>query len=179
MKTKQSKEEEDMHRGSTLDKEAQDDEVEVICYSTLDEVIYIGNRQEVIYYDTNPFKARQQFLGVENPRGMYNYIFDAYTPEDNQLYGRSVLQPILKPQELLNDLTNQNIDAVSWSLDPEMELDPMYSDYLDKIQAPPATSIRSNQAPTYRSKNCRFQAQSLTSGPTSKTRSVKPPPLMS
>jgi hypothetical protein len=130
-----SKEEEDMHRGSTLDKEAQADEVEVLCYGTLDEVIYIGNRAEVIYYDTNPFKARQQFLGVDNPRGMYNYIFDAYTPEDNQLYGRSVLQPILKPQELLNDLTNQNIDAVSWSLDPEMELDPMYSDYLDKISS--------------------------------------------
>jgi hypothetical protein len=130
-----SKEEEDMHRGSTLDKEAQADEIEVICYSTLDEVIYIGNRQEVIYYDVNPFKARQQFLGVENPRGMYNYIFDAFNPEENQLYGRSVLQPILKPVELLNDLTNQNVDAVSWSLDPEMELDPMYSDYLDKIQS--------------------------------------------
>jgi hypothetical protein len=130
-----SKEDVDMHHGSTLDKESQADEIEVICYSTLDEVIYIGNRQEVIYYDTNPFKARQQFLGTKNPRGMYNYIFDAYTPEDNQLYGRSVLQPILKPQELLNDLTNQNIDAVSWSLDPEMELDPMYSDYLDKIKS--------------------------------------------
>jgi hypothetical protein len=130
-----SKEEEDMHRGSTLDKEARADEVEVICYVTLDEIVYVGNRQEVIYYDTNPFKARQQFLGVENPKGMYNYIFDAYTPEENQLYGRSVLQPILKPQELLNDLTNQNIDAVSWSLDPEMELDPMYSDYLDKMKS--------------------------------------------
>lgn len=130
-----SKEEEDMHLGSTLDTEAQADEIEVICYYTLDEVVYIGNRQEVIYYDTNPFKARQQFLGIENPRGMYPFMFDAFTPEDNQLYGRSILQPILKPQELLNDLTNQNIDAVTWSLDPEMELDPMYSDYLEKIKS--------------------------------------------
>lgn len=130
-----SKEAEDTHRGSVLTKEAQEDEIECIVYYTLDEYIIVGNRQEVIYYDTNPFKARQQFLGYENPTGMYPYMFDAFTPDENQLYGRSVLQPIMKPQELLNDLTNQNIDAVTWSLDPEMELDPMYSDYLDKIES--------------------------------------------
>lgn len=130
-----SKEAEDTHQGSVLDKEAQEDEIECIVYYTLDDYIIVGNRQEVIYYDTNPFKARQQYLGYENPTGYYPYMFDAYTPDDNQLYGRSVLQPILKPQELLNDLTNQNIDAVTWSLDPEMELDPLYSDYLDKIES--------------------------------------------
>jgi hypothetical protein len=130
-----SQEEEDIHRGSTLDKEAQKDQVEVLCYFTLDAIVYVGNRQEVIYYDVNPFKTRQQYLGYENPKGMYPFMFDAFTPEENQLYGRSILQPILKPQELLNDLTNQNVDAVSWSLDPEMELDPMYSDYLDKIKS--------------------------------------------
>lgn len=130
-----SKEDEDMHKGSVLDEEAQEDEVEVIAYFTLDEIVWVGNRQEVIYYDTNWIKARQQFLGYKNPTGMYPYIFDAFTPEVNQLYGRSILQPIMKPQELLNDLTNQNVDAVSWSLDPEMELDPMYSDYLDKIES--------------------------------------------
>lgn len=130
-----SKEAEDIHRGSVLAEEAQEDEVECIVYYTQDDYIIVGNRQEVIYYDTNPFKARQQFLGYKNPKGMYPYMFDAYTPDENQLYGRSVLQPILKPQELLNDLTNQNIDAVTWSLDPEMELDPMYSDYLEKIES--------------------------------------------
>lgn len=128
-----SKEAEDTHRGSVLDKEAQEDEIEGIVYYTLDDYVIIGNRQEVIYYDTNPFKARQQFLGRENPTGMYPYMFDAFTPDENQLFGRSVLQPILKPQELLNDMTNQNVDAVTWGLDPEMELDPIYSDYLDKM----------------------------------------------
>jgi hypothetical protein len=130
-----SQEAEDTHRGSTLDKEAQKDQVEIKCYWTLDEKVYVANGQEVIYHGENEFKARQQFLGYKNPRGMYPFMFDAFTPEENQLYGRSVLQPILKPQELLNDLTNQNIDAVTWSLDPEMELDPMYSDYLDKIRS--------------------------------------------
>jgi len=130
-----AKEEDDTMMGSTLDKTAQKDQVEVICYFTLDEKIYVANKEQVIYYGVNDFKQRQQFLGYPNPTGMYPFVFDAFTPTETQLYGQSILQPILKPQELLNDLTNQNVDAASWSLDPEMELDPMYSDYLDKIES--------------------------------------------
>lgn len=130
-----AKEEDDTLMGSTLDKSAQKDQVEVICYWTLDEKVYVANKEQVIYYGVNDIKQRQQFLGYPNPTGMYPFIFDAFTPTETQLYGQSILQPIEKPQELLNDLTNQNIDAVSWALDPEMELDPMYSDYLDKIES--------------------------------------------
>lgn len=128
------KQEKDTHMGSTLDKTAQSGQIEVICYWTKDEVLYVGNRQEVIYEAKNYFKERQEFLGWENPTGMYPYIVDSNLPDESQLYGTSVLQSIAKPQELLNDLTNQNVDAVSWSLDPVMELDPMYSSYIDKIK---------------------------------------------
>lgn len=126
------KEEKDTHMGSTLTD--QGDQVEVMCYWTKDEVWYIGNRQEVIYESANYFKERQQFLGWENPEGMYPFIIDSFLPDESLLYGKSVLESIAKPQELLNDLTNQNIDAVSWALDPVMELDPQYSSYIDKIQ---------------------------------------------
>lgn len=128
------KQEKDTHMGSTLDKNAQKDQIEVLCYWTKDEIIYVGNRQEVIYENKNYFKERQEFLGWQNPTGMYPFVVDANLPDESLLYGKSVLAAIAKPQELLNDLTNQNVDAVSWSLDPVMELDPQYASYIEKVQ---------------------------------------------
>ena len=129
------KQEKDMDLGSTLDKSSKKNQIEIICYETKDEVIYVANREEVIYQNTNYYKERQQFLGHPNPTGMFSYIVDVFTPDEGQLYGKSVIQPIAKHQELLNDLTNQNIDAVSWSIDPEMELDPQYSSYIGKMKS--------------------------------------------
>lgn len=128
------KQEQDTMMGSTLTGKAVEDQIEVLCYWTLDKVYYVGNRQEIIYESTNFFKQRQQFLGTPNPTGMYPYILDAAAATESQLFGRSALQPMAKPQELLNDLTNQNIDAASWALDPLMELDPQYQSYMDKIK---------------------------------------------
>ena len=129
-----AKQERDTHMGSTLDENATKDQIEVYCHWTKDKVVYIGNKKEVIYEAENYYKVRQQFLGYQNPTGMYPFIVDANYPDETQLYGRSELQPIAKSQELLNDMTNQNIDAVSWALDPVMELDPQYAAYIDKIQ---------------------------------------------
>lgn len=128
------KEQKDTHMGSTLSKDAIKDQIEVLCHWTKDKVYYVANRQEIIYEADNYFKERQQFLGWQNPEGMYPFIIDSYLPDESLLYGKSVLAAILKPQELLNDLTNQNVDAVSWALDPVMELDPKYASYIDKIQ---------------------------------------------
>ena len=127
------KQEKDDFMGSTLDDNGQSGQIEVICYWTKDKVYYVGNKKEIIYEEENYYKTRQQFLGYPNPKGMYPFIVDSNYPDESLLYGRSELQPIFKAQELLNDITNQNIDAVSWSLDPVMELDPQYSDYIDKI----------------------------------------------
>ena len=128
------KQEQDTMMGSTLTGEAVSDQIEVICYWTLEKVYYVGNREQIIYESDNFFKQRQQFLGTPNPTGMYPYILDAAAATESQLFGRSALQPMAKPQELLNDLTNQNIDAASWALDPLMELDPQYQAYLDKVK---------------------------------------------
>ncbi len=126
------KQNKDIHMGSTLNQN--EDQIEVICYWTKDKVYYIGNRQEVIYESDNYFKQRQQFLGWENPTGMYPFVIDSFLADESLLYGTSVIDSIAKPQELLNDLTNQNIDAISWSLDPVMELDPQYASYIEKIK---------------------------------------------
>lgn len=122
----------DTQMGSMVQED--DDQIEVICAWTKDETWYIGNRQEVIYHAPNTFKQRQQFLGYRNPTGMYPYVLDSFLADESLLYGKSVLESIAKPQELLNDLTNQNIDAASWALDPAMELDPQYSSYIEKIK---------------------------------------------
>lgn len=129
-----AKQERDTHMGSTVDKNAQKDQVEIYCHWTKEKVTYVANREVIIYEADNYYKERQQFLGFRNPEGMYPFIVDANYPDESQLYGRSELQPIAKSQELLNDMTNQNIDAVSWALDPVMELDPQYATYIDKIQ---------------------------------------------
>lgn len=129
-----AKQERDTHMGSTVDENAQKDQIEIYCHWTKDKVTYIGNKKEVIYEADNYYKERQQFLGYDNPTGMYPFIVDSNYPDETQLYGRSELQPVAKAQELLNDMTNQNIDAVSWALDPVMELDPQYASYIDKIQ---------------------------------------------
>lgn len=128
------KQEKDKSMGSTLDKDAAEDQIEVLCYWTKDEIIYVGNRKEVIYEGVNPFKERQQFLGIQNPTGMFPYTVDSLFSDESQLYGKSIIDPIAKQQEMLNDLTNQNIDAVSWALDPVMELDPQYQAYIDKVK---------------------------------------------
>lgn len=128
------KQEKDTDMGSAID-EAKEGQIEVICYETLDKIVYVGNREQVIYENLNYFKQRQQFLGHPNPTGMFSYIIDAFAPDESQLYGKSVIDPIAKHQEMLNDLTNQNIDAVSWSIDPEMELDPTYASYLGKMKS--------------------------------------------
>lgn len=128
------KEQKDQWMGSTLSGPERKAQIEVIVYETLENVYYVANRQEVIYESENHFKVRQQFLGAANPTGMYSYVIDANDADESQLYGRSSLQPVLKPQELLNDVTNQSIDAVSWVLDPVMELDPMYASYMDKLK---------------------------------------------
>lgn len=125
----------DTMMGTTLDKTAQSDQIEVICYQTHDEMIYVGNREQIIYEGKNSFKERQEFLGIENPTGMYSYTIDSFDADESQLYGRSILKPVAKQIESLNDSTNQNIDAVSWALDPIMELAPEYSSYIDKIKS--------------------------------------------
>lgn len=128
------KQEKDTHMGSTLDKEAQKNQVEVICYFTKDNIYYVGNREAIIYESKNYFKERQEFLGWENPTGMFPFIIDVIEPDESLLYGKSIIDSISKPVELLNDLTNQSIDAVSWVLDPIMELDPQYASYIEKIK---------------------------------------------
>lgn len=102
--------------------------------------IFAGDRQVTMVNRTleiedreNIFKTQSRLRGDENPRGIIPIAIGRFIPDESLLYGKSIIDPIAKPQELLNDMTNQSVDAVTDALNPQKELDPKYASWLPKI----------------------------------------------
>lgn len=62
------------------------------------------------------------------PLGLTRFIAD-----EEVIYGKSIIDPIAQAQELLNDVTNQSVDAVTDILTPRWELDPAYADHIATV----------------------------------------------
>ena len=62
------------------------------------------------------------------PLGLTRFIAD-----EEVIYGKSIIDPIAQGQELLNDVTNQSVDAVTDILTPRWELDPAYADHIATV----------------------------------------------
>jgi hypothetical protein len=107
--------------------------VEVIEISSGDRTVSMVNRSIVIEDRENVFKTQARLMGDENPKGIIPVAVGRFIADESLIYGKSIIDPIAKPQELLNDMTNQSVDAVTDALNPQKELDPMYSDWLPKI----------------------------------------------
>lgn len=105
---------------------ANDDEVEVIEIWTGDRIRSIANR-EVDIEDR------------ENDLGIIPYVVHRFIADESIIYGKSIIDPIALEQELLNDVTNQSVDAVTDVLNPQYELDPAYADYIPKMLNAPGT----------------------------------------
>ena len=131
------KEEKDLFMGSTLGKGAAKNQVECIEYWTKTEVIVIANRSVVIREDKNPHFAASEARGDENPQGLLPFIIQRDYVDESLFYGKGEIEPIMPAQELLNDLTNQNIDAITYSLNPMWNLDPKYSDHQESVESLP------------------------------------------
>lgn len=102
--------------------------------------IFTGERQVTMVNRTieiedreNIFLTQAKFLGEANPKGLIPIGIGRFIPDESLLYGKSIIDPIAKPQELLNDMTNQSVDAVTDALNPQKELDPKYASWLPKI----------------------------------------------
>lgn len=102
--------------------------------------IYSGDRQVTMVDRTiviedreNIFKSQARLIGDANPQGIIPIPVGRFITDESLIYGKSIIDSIAKPQELLNDITNQTVDAVTDALMPQRELDPMYSDWLPKI----------------------------------------------
>lgn len=134
------KEEKDIFYGSTVEGQ---DQVEVIEWwgfftkedGTVEEkVISIANRAVLIEDCENYFLAKAKANNAKNPRGIMPFGgFRCYTDE-SQFYARSEVDIIADQQEDLNDITNQNKDAISFVLNPMYTLDPKYGDQIQTVE---------------------------------------------
>lgn len=126
------KEEKDMWYGSTVSEDA--DLVEVIEYWTADRVISVANRAVVIEDVENYFKAKAKQNGDKYPKGLMPFCALRDYVDGSLFYAKGEIDFISDQQELLNDLTNQNIDSITFSLNQMYTLDPRYAHLLEEIE---------------------------------------------
>lgn len=127
------KEQKDMFYGSTLTN-ANKEQVEVIEYWTEDKVISIANREIVIEEAENIFKAQDRENGSEHPRGLLPFACLRDYVDGSLFYAKGEIDFIADQQELLNDITNQNIDSITYSLNQMYTLDPAYADKIEEVE---------------------------------------------
>ena len=98
-----------------------------------DRTVTMVNRSIEIEDRENIYKTQARLMGDENPRGVIPFGVHRFVADESLIYGKAIIDPIVKPQELLNDMTNQSVDAVTDALNPQKELDPKYASWLPKI----------------------------------------------
>jgi hypothetical protein len=101
---------------------ANKDIVEVIEIWTGKTIRSIANR-------SNSFTIEDR----DNEVGVIPLALTRFIADEEVIYGKSIIDPIAAPQELLNDITNQSVDAVTDILTPRWELDPTYVDQLATV----------------------------------------------
>lgn len=127
------KEEKDMWYGSTVT-EPEKKQVEVIEYWNDEQCISICNRNTVIEDCENYFLAKAKANKVEYPKGLvpFNAFRDYVDP--SLFFAKGEVDFISDEQELLNDITNQNIDSVTFTLNQMYTLDPKYAHMIQEIE---------------------------------------------
>lgn len=128
------KENKDMFNGSTLGDKAAEKQVEVIEYWTLNRIRTVVNRETDIEDAVNPFKLQAIQRKEEYPKGLMPFVVQRDYIDESLFLGKGEIQPIMGEQELLNDLTNQNMDSVSYALNQMFTLDPKYADWIEKVE---------------------------------------------
>lgn len=107
--------------------------MECIEIFTGDRQVTMVNRSVEIEDRENIFKTQARLIGDQNPQGLIPIGVGRFIADESLLDGKAIIDPIAKPQELLNDMTNQSVDAVTDALNPQKELDPKYAGWLPKI----------------------------------------------
>lgn len=130
---KTDKEEKDMWYGSTLT-DPPKDQVEVIEYWTVDKVISVANRTVVIEDSENYFKAKAKANGVKFPEGILPFNDARDYVDESLFYAKGEIDFLADQQEDLNDLTNQNRDAITYTLNQMYTLDPDYADQIEEVE---------------------------------------------
>jgi hypothetical protein len=122
-----------MFYGSTIT-DAKEDQVEVIEYWTEDRVISVANRSIIIEDTENWYKTKARYGGDKYPKGVIPFAALRDYVDGSLFYAKGEIDFIADLQELLNDLTNQNIDSITYTLNQMYTLDPKYSHLLQEIE---------------------------------------------
>jgi hypothetical protein len=127
------KQEKDLWYGSTVSK-PNEKQIEVIEYWTTDKTISIANRTVVIEDAENYYKAKDRANGSKYPKGLLPFADARDYIDESLFYAKGELDVIGDEQELLNDITNQNIDSITFTLNQMYTLDPDYAHLLGEIE---------------------------------------------
>lgn len=133
------KEKKDMFYGSTVD-DADEHQIEVLEYWTDDKIISIANRDVEIENDDNYFKAAAKAKGDKYPKGIRPFAPMRDYTDESLFYARGEVDVIADEQELLNDVTNQRNDSLSFILNQMYTLDPKYAHLLEEIENIPGAT---------------------------------------
>ena len=130
------KQRKDMMLGSTLNEEALGEQIEVIEYwdQVGDRVYSVANRSTMIRNDENPYKTQAKNLNHDYPEGLVPFVAQRDYMDESLFYGKGEIEPIKKEQELLNDITNQTSDSITYALNQMFTLDPRYADWIEKVE---------------------------------------------
>jgi len=129
------------------------DRVELIEIWTKKQVVVIANRSTIIEERENPHyalaksqqaqrKAEAQLNGEEiaeddKVEGLLPFAHGRIYADISLPYGDSDVDIIADQQELLNELTELNIEALLYTLYPEKTLDPKFSEWIDDMEPAP------------------------------------------
>lgn len=129
------------------------DRVELIEIWTKKHVVVIANRSTIIEERENPHyalaksqqaqrKAEAQLNGEEiaeddKVEGLLPFAHGRIYADISLPYGDSDVDIIADQQELLNELTELNIEALLYTLYPEKTLDPKFSEWTDDMEPAP------------------------------------------
>jgi len=127
------KQQKDMWYGSTVST-PNEKQVEVIEYWTGDKTISVMNRSVVIEDSENYYKMKARANGQEYPDGLLPFADARDYIDESLFYAKGEIDIIADQQELLNDITNQNIDSITYTLNQMYTLDPKYAHLLSEIE---------------------------------------------
>lgn len=144
---KTDKQEKDMLYGSVTPDDP--NQVEVIEYWTVDRVVSIANRSVVIEDAENYFKAKDRANKKKTGKkdeeiysiGLLPFADARDYPDASLFYAKSEVDFIADQQEDLNDFSNQEKDAISFSLNSQKTLDPKHKHLMGEIENIPGEII--------------------------------------
>jgi hypothetical protein len=127
------KQEKDMWYGSTVNT-PENNQIEVLEYWTNDRVISVANRSTVIEDSENYYLSKAKANGAEYPEGLMPFAALRDYVDESLFLAKGEIDFIAEEQELLNDLTNQNIDSITYALNQMYTLDPKYAHMIQEIE---------------------------------------------